>query len=339
MTALTKLGDYITRGHRVTLVSPIVRHYYSGMGPGMLSGIYAPHEIRFNVKKLAEDRGAQFVLGKVTRVQPDDQILQLEDGSEVPYDVVSFNTGSYVPLDLITGGMDNVYPVKPIVNLLRARKAILDAIAGGGKPRLVVLGGGPAGLELTANIWRLVHRNHGKSSITLVTGSKLLPNFAEKARRLALDSLKGRGIEVLEGVRVDRVEDGTVAFTNGQSVPYDLAFPAIGVRSYAIFRDSGLPVTADGSMIVTRRLNSTAYSNIFGGGDCISLEDEKLDRVGVYAVRENPILYKNLMAALEGGEMDLFTPQKVYMLIFNMGDGTGIFVRKSLVWEESRPSC
>ena len=74
------------------------------------------------------------------------------------------------------------------------------------------------------------------------------------------------------------------------------------------------------------------YPNIFGGGDCISLKDRKIDRVGVYAVRENPILHNNLMAALEGGQMEEFTPQESYMLIFNMGDGTGIFVRNSWVW-------
>ena len=113
LTAMVKLKDYLDRGHRVTLISPIVRHYYSGMGPGMLSGIYAPHEIRFNVKKLVEDRGARFVLGKVIRVDPERRILTLEDKSEVSYHVVSFNTGSFVPLDLIKGSMERVYPVKP----------------------------------------------------------------------------------------------------------------------------------------------------------------------------------------------------------------------------------
>jgi NADH dehydrogenase FAD-containing subunit len=41
-----------------------------------------------------------------------------------------------------------------------------------------------------------------------------------------------------------------------------------------------------------------AYPEIFGGGDCISFEKKPLDKVGVYAVRQNPILYTNLLAAL-----------------------------------------
>jgi NADH dehydrogenase FAD-containing subunit len=72
---------------------------------------------------------------------------------------------------------------------------------------------------------------------------------------------------------------------------------------------------------------------VFGGGDCISLEGHNLARVGVYAVRQNPILLQNLLAALEGGEMMTFAPQAHYLLIFNMGDGKGIFWKRGLVWQ------
>jgi NADH dehydrogenase FAD-containing subunit len=55
--------------------------------------------------------------------------------------------------------------------------------------------------------------------------------------------------------------------------------------------------------------------------------------VGVYAVREGPILFHNLLARLTGKSIKAFRPQKRYLLIFNMGDGTGIFVRWPLVWQ------
>ena len=61
LTVLKNLEEFKKSGHQVTVVSSGARHYYSGMGPGMLSGIYRPEEIRFNVKKLSEDRGADFV--------------------------------------------------------------------------------------------------------------------------------------------------------------------------------------------------------------------------------------------------------------------------------------
>jgi len=57
-----------------------------------------------------------------------------------------------------------------------------------------------------------------------------------------------------------------------------------------------------------------------------------LDKVGVYAVRQNPILYHNLMGALENGTMQPFVPGEAYLLIFNLGDGKGIYVKKNWVW-------
>jgi NADH dehydrogenase FAD-containing subunit len=75
-----------------------------------------------------------------------------------------------------------------------------------------------------------------------------------------------------------------------------------------------------------------AFPEIFGGGDCISLQGRNLDKVGVYAVRQNPILYHNLMAALDGGKMKRFDTDEVYLLLFNLGDGKAIFRREGWIW-------
>jgi hypothetical protein len=39
---------------------------------------------------------------------------------------------------------------------------------------------------------------------------------------------------------------------------------------------------------------------LVGGGDCINFQDSPLEKVGVYAVRQNPVLLHNLMAAMDG---------------------------------------
>jgi NADH dehydrogenase FAD-containing subunit len=331
LTALMNLSRYIDRGHSVSLVSPATHHYYSGMGPGMLGGRYQPWDIRFHIKKLAEDRGASFVQGKVVRIRPEDRVLELDSGQEVSYDVVSFNTGSSVPTPMVTESSPDIYPVKPIVNLLKARKAVPKLVAQG-RPAFLVVGGGAAGLELSANLRHLIDSTGGQARLVLAAGSKLMPGFPEKVRDLALDSFTRRKVEVIEGPFVNRLENGQATFDDGSTISYDLAFPAVGVKPSPLFRDSGLPVGDAGGLLVNEKLQSVAYPEMFGGGDCVDHQGKKLDRVGVYAVRQNPVLYNNLMVALDGGDMQTFTPQDVYMLIFNMGDGAGIFVRKSLVF-------
>ena len=331
LTCLVNIRDYINLGHRVSLISPATHHYYSGMGPGLLSGLYRPEEVRFHIKKLVEDRGAAFVKGHVVRVDAEKRLLILDSGETLPYHVVSFNTGSTVPMDGVNNNQENVYPVKPIINLLKARNVILGKIRVG-TPRLLVVGGGPAGVELAGNLWRLVSDNACETKITLVAGGSLLSSFPGRVRSLAISSLRERGIEVVEGSHVSQFAAGEAVLADGRRIAYDVAFAALGVKTSRLFRESSLPSGDDGGLLVNKRLQSVAYPEIFGGGDCVSLQGFPLDKVGVHAVRQNRILHHNLMAALCDKPMDTFRPQRFYLLIFNLGDGTGIFVRRSWVW-------
>jgi NADH dehydrogenase FAD-containing subunit len=333
MTCLKNLRSFITKGHRVTLISPSPYHYYSGMGPGMLAGTYRPQEIRFHVKKKVQTAGGDFLEARVTRVDPERHLLFLNSGAEVSYDVVSFNTGSTVPLDQIeTKGAENVFTVKPIANLLEARQVILNLIQAG-RPRILVVGGGPAGLEITGNAWRLVRENRGKGRFTLLAGRKWLAGFPEKVRRLVTRSFIARGIEIVEGPRLRRLEPNLARLDDGREYPFDIALLALGVRPSGPFEESSLLTGRDGGLLLNANLQSPAHPEIFGGGDCISLQDWPLDKVGVYAVRQNPILYHNLMAALDGGDLRPFVPQAVYLLIFNLGNGKGIFWRGNLIFD------
>jgi NADH dehydrogenase FAD-containing subunit len=332
LTALACVRDLVIAGHRVTVIGPSPYHYYSGMGPGLLSGIYRPAEARFHVRKMAEDRGAAFLQDRVAVVDPGRRTLRLASGGEISYDVASFNTGSEVPRDLFEVRGNTVYPVKPIENLLSARRRVQA-----GSPRkqfrVVVVGGGTAGVEIASNLGRLARETGRIAGITLVTRSSVLFDFPEKARILALASLARWGITTIEGVAVQTVADEGVRLEDGVHLEANLVFVAVGIRPSSLFRDSGLPTGTDGGMLVNGRLQCTAHPELFGGGDCISLAGSPLKRVGVYAVRQNRILYENLRAALEDKPLRTFDPGGAYLLILNLADGTGLFRRERLVWE------
>ena len=112
----------------------------------------------------------------------------------------------------------------------------------------------------------------------------------------------------------------------------DMILITVGIRPMQIFLDSGLPTDKEGALLVNRFLQSVAHPEIFGGGDCINLEDVALDKVGVYATRQNPILLHNLMAAIEAKPLLKFEKTGPYQLMLNMGDGSGIYCRKNIVW-------
>lgn len=332
MVTLANLAEIRAKGHQVTVIGPSDYHYYSGMGPGMLSGFYTPEAIRFATRHVVEKQGCRFVQDKVVRVDSVDKKVFLQSGGDISYDVVSFNAGSYVPAPGQPVEGADIFSVKPIERLLQARDRLVE-LAAGKEISVAVVGGGPAAAEIAGNISALVKKAAFHPSITVFAGRNFMSHFPASIREKARQLLVSRGISINEDGYVSQVESGRVVLDSGQSYDVDFIMLATGVRPTAIFKESGLPVGPDGGLLVNRYLQSPEYPEIFGGGDCIYFQDRPLDKVGVYAVRENPVLYHNLLATLEGETLQSFDPGGDYLLIFNMGDGVGILRKKWLQFD------
>ncbi|WP_320174427.1 FAD-dependent oxidoreductase [Maridesulfovibrio sp.] len=330
MQLMEAIPEIIADGHHVTVIGPDERHYYSGMGPGLLGGAYLPEEISFHVKSMVESRGGNFVLGKVARIDPHKRMVILESGQEVPYDVLSCNLGSFVPSSLMDEGSTDIYTVKPIQNLLQARIRIQET-AFEHPVRIGICGGGPAAFEIAGNAWAAAEeQGRFGAKIQIFTGSEFLRNHPERVRNFAIKSLNKRGIEIVQGSYVERVTTGDILLQNGQHYGQDIIFLALGVEPSKVFAASGMATGNDGGLRVNRYLQSVAYPEIFGGGDCIWFEPSPLDKVGVYAVRQNSVLVHNVRAQLEGSSLKAFDPGGSYLLIFNSGDGKGILHKNGL---------
>ena len=333
LTALANMTRFTGEGHNVTVISASPYHYYSGMGPGMLAGIYNPRETRFNVKRLTESGGGQFINDTVISIDPTKRAIHLRGGNTVEYDVLSLNTGSEIATGAIDASFDTVFKVKPIENLFTARCNLIAALEKG-PVQIAVIGGGPAGTEIANTAWRIATEMKANAQITLVSEGKILHRFPAKARKLAMKHMIAKGISVLENTPVKGNTRDTLRLENGREIPFDVAFVATGTKPTNLFKNSGFSVDKDGGLPVNEYLQSQQFPEIFGGGDCIGFVPRPLDKVGVFPVRQNPILLENLYAALSDGKIPLrpFVPQRVYLLILNMGDGTGIFVRKPFIF-------
>ncbi len=332
LTVLKRCGEYLRRGHRVTVVSPAAYHYYSGMGPGLLGGTYTVGQTRFHVRKMVEDRGASFVEDAVAQLDPHGRTLLLRSGGRLAYDVVSFNTGSdVVPLP---GAAEHgaAFPVKPIDGLVRAA-GFIRASAVRGPLRIAVVGGGPAGVEIAGNAWRACRGLRGPVSITLYAGNGLLPGLPGPARSRVLRSFERRGIVVAEGAYVRSRAPREVLLGSGERAAADAVLIATGISPSPLFRASGLAVGPDGGLLVNEFLRSPDHPEVHGGGDCISFGPRGLAKVGVYAVRQNPVLFRNLLAALEGQDPEPFRPQQDFLLILNLGDGRGVAMKRQCVFD------
>lgn len=326
LTTIAHIQQLLQRGHDVTVVSPSERHFYSGMGPGLLGGTYTPEQTSFPVRQLVEQAGGTYVIDCAVRIDAPAKKVVLQSGDCLSYDVCSCNTGSTVAQISDTPPMESVYPVKPIEELFSARQHILHHIANA-PISIVILGGGPAALEVACNAAMIAPPSQGHR-ITMIAGSSFMQHFPGRVRNLCLEELYRLGIHVQQDMRAVSYRTKYVLLSDGQALEPDILFIATGVSPSRLFKDSGLPSGPDGGLAVDRYLCSPKYPSLLGGGDCIYFVEHPLAKVGVYALRANQTLYHNICAMLEGSPLIPFSHGGEYLLVFNTGNGRGVLHKR-----------
>lgn len=324
------------RGHQVTVISQSSTYCYSGMAPGVLGGQYSGNDIILDIKSILEGFDVRFVPQKVVHIDPHHRRLTLEDGSSEPYDTVSFNIGSRIQVEGLSLDPGRTIPAKPIINFLKIRESVENLLDENQRPRITIAGGGPAGLEITANLCRLAERRSRILDVTLVSSGPVLSGLPIGARRAAVKVLERAGVRIMEDCRLTGVEDRWVEVEDGSKLEADLVILATGIKPQSLFIDSGLPVGEDGGLSVNKYLQCVDHPEIFGGGDCVTPEKGRFPRIGVVACRQNPVITRNVIAALEKGKLSSFRERKSYLQIFNLGDGRGLMV-KGRLWVSGRP--
>ena len=114
----------------------------------------------------------------------------------------------------------------------------------------------------------------------------------------------------------------------GAHMKVDLAGQTVtGAVAFPLFRGAGLPLDDRGFLIVDDALRSVADPRIFAVGDCATLAHyPEIPKAGVYAVRQAPVLWASLKAALDGRHPPGYRPQAGFLSLLNTADGRALLV-------------
>jgi selenide,water dikinase len=298
------------------------------MVPGYLRGTYDEEAISFYLPAFAEAARGQFIEGRAVSVEPDARIVRLEDGNEVGYDIASFNLGSRLLGDDEASVAENATLVKPMSRAVDLHEKIQELAKGsvGDTSRVAIVGGGSAGVEVACSIVGVLDDSGRRREVSIIDGSKkILSGYSERFRSRAQSVLQRKRIKIRIDDRATAVNDDSVEFTDGSRLKSDLTVWLTGPAAHPVFRDSGLATDKRGFLLVDDSLRSISDPKIFGVGDCATLANfPDTPKAGVYAVRQAPVLWDSLLAAVENTSLPIYEPQHGFLSLLNTGDGKAL---------------
>jgi selenide,water dikinase len=311
---------------RVSIVLDRPVAVYSGMVPGVVAGQYPARATEIDVWTLARRAGVRVVDAAATGLDLDAQRVRLDGRPPLPFDTLSLDVGSTVAGLDTPGVREHAIPTRPIGRFVERMEAAMATVV---KPRVLVVGGGAGGVEVA---FTLAHRTGGVVTL-LDAGATLLPGWTPGLFRRVAGAAARRGITIRTNARVASVEPGRAVLADGDTLPFDLLVWVTGAAPHAWLRDTGLPLDGRGFVRIGPTLQVEDNPALFAVGDCASLTGNPLPKAGVYAVRQGPLLADNLRARLSDGAVRPYRPQKGFLTLLNLGDGTAIGAKGALAFE------
>ncbi len=316
---LRQLGVRPAAGTDITLVSPARHTSYSGMLPGLVAGHYRYNDSHIDLEYLARFAGARLVRSRARNIDTQRKQLVLTDGATIDYDLLAVDIGS---ISAPPGAAGDAVTVKPVEKFLPAWNALMQRARAGEPRKILVVGGGAGGVEL---LLAMQHRlaqpaaPHAVGFVLVSDGDRLLPGLNSGTRKAFHDILSRRGIEVHLNCRVERVESDAAVTTQGKRIAADTVVWATGAHAPAWLRETQLKLDAAGFIATDEHLRSLSHPDIFAAGDCATIEGYAYPKSGVYAVRQGPVLARNLGRALANEPLINYRPQPRALALISSG--------------------
>jgi NADH dehydrogenase FAD-containing subunit len=231
-------------------------------------------------------------------VHVDSKIVRLESGTQLAPDFIVLASGSSYPFPGKSGTEDMREAE------LRFRQGH-DALLGA--DRVLLLGGGPVGVELAGEITAAWPDKH--VTIVDIVGDLLGGKFKVELRRELRRQLEQHGVELVLGSPLREPPPTapgvpgtfTVVTEAGREITADLWFACHGVlpRSDYLAGDLAALRTADGFIEVTPTLQLPGHANFFALGDVSTMQPKMAGAAG----RQAALVADNIRALLDGLEL------------------------------------
>ncbi len=315
-------------GYKITLVDRNNYIFFPPLLYQVATGFLEPSNISYPFRKMIRKlKNMSFKMGELIRVMPDEKRVELTTGT-LEYDELVIATGTETNYFGMQNVKNNAIPMKTINDAIEMRNYLLrqmekattmlhDQEALRRILNIVVVGGGPTGVEISGMLAEMVSSVFYKDypeirdagvpiQIYLVDGAdQLLKPMSTHAQQNTFKNLEQLGVKILLGSYVNDYIDHKVVLANDTVIATENLIWAAGITASV---HEGLPTEVYG---VGKRIISDAYNQVAGvpniyaiGDTCVLTSDTAFPnghpQVAQVALQQGKNLANNLKRKLSG---------------------------------------
>jgi NADH:ubiquinone reductase (H+-translocating) len=318
---------------RLVLVNDVNFILYTPFLPEAAAGTLEPRHVVTPLRDIL--RRTYLRLGAITAHDPGARTVELRthqgEVEELRYDQLVLAVGSVSRL-LPVPGLDHAIGFKSLADAIWLRNHVIESLEAANASEdparrdehlsYVFVGGGYAGLEALAELQDFAvdaieryprARLHGMRWILVEATDRVLPEIDAKLAEYALRELRGRGIDVRLGTRLEELTPTAARLSTGETIPTRTVVWTTGVAPNPSLKSLSVPLDERGRVIVDEYLKAEGMDGVWAIGDCAAVPDPAFgDRrptpaTAQHAIRHGPVAARNIAAELGIGSPRPFT--------------------------------
>jgi NADH dehydrogenase len=262
---------------------------------GLLEQPAVGHPIRDLVHKQPNARIHQ---DTVTAIDLDAREVRFNELDPLTYDYLVIGLGAEVNFFGVDGAPEHAFPLYTLADAVRLKNQVLKtweaadrkpALIDDGALNVVVVGGGPTGIETAGALAELYSGvftkdypdvTSGQARITLVeAGPAIFPMFKPNLRAYAEEALAKRGVEVHTGEVVASVTPRRVTLKSGTVLDAHTLVWGAGLQGNQLVQALGIELGRGNRIIVDDELRIPSDPEVYAVGDVAAITDAKTGQV------------------------------------------------------------
>ena len=278
---------------RITLVSEKNYFLFTPLLHEVATGGVNPENIVEPIRKILGCCLHEFFLGKAIRLDLEGGTMETTAGV-LQYDYLVLAPGAETNFYDTPGAREYSFTLKSLEDAVRLKNHCIAQVERASHLsdrntrrrtlRFIVVGGGPTGVELAAELHEFLKQTFSGyyakeiiediSVILVQKAAELLPKFAKSLQKKSLEVLRKKGIEVLLKTHVTQVRNDAVEFADGKILFTETVVWVAGIQPASIPFAMPAARESDGRLTVNQYLQLDGHSHVFALGDAAGAKTE-----------------------------------------------------------------